>query len=113
MSFDVASHHRRRTRLAEGRANGLERELAKALRLLGLALRVAAGDDCDPIVLLRALEQVDEHAQSPDASSIDDLAALLRETDPAGFTAHAVDDSTAPKGAEFTNVCAAIDRVTA
>ncbi len=79
--FDVASQHRRRTRLAEGRANGLELQLAKALRLLGLALRVAAGDECEPIVLLRALEQIDEHAQSPGAS-IDELAALLRVTDP-------------------------------
>ena len=78
--FDVASHHRRRTRLAEGRANGLERELAKALRLLGLALRVAAGDECEPIVLLRALEQVDEIGQRHGAS-IDELAALLRATD--------------------------------
>ncbi len=85
-SFDVASHHRRRTRLAEGRANGLERELAKALRLLGLALRVADGDECEPIVLLRALEQVDEIGQRPGAS-IDDLAALLRATDPLRVTA--------------------------
>ena len=85
-SFDVASHHRRRTRLAEGRANGLELQLAKALRLLGLALRVAAAGECEPTALLQVLERIDEHAQSPGAS-IDDLAALLRATDPLRVTA--------------------------
>ena len=86
MSFDVASHHRRRTRLAEGRANGLEQQLAKALRLLGLALRVAAGDDCSPSALVQVLERIDELAQKP-GRSIDDLAVLLRETDPLRVTA--------------------------
>jgi len=85
-SFDILEHHRRRTRLAEGRANGLELQLAKALRLLGLALQVAAADECGPNVLLRALERVDEIGQRPGAS-IDDLAALLRATDPLRVTA--------------------------
>lgn len=80
-SFDVVSHHRRRTRLAEGRASGLELQLAKACRLLGLAVQVAAGDECEPTALIQVLEMLDERAQSPGAS-IDELVALLRDTDP-------------------------------
>ncbi len=80
-SFDLLEHHRRRTRQAEGRANALETQLAKALRLIGLAVQVAAGDECEPIALLQVLEQLDERAQNRGAS-IDDLAAILRATDP-------------------------------
>jgi len=40
--FNLLEHHRARTRRAEGRADGLARELAKADRLLALVVRVAA-----------------------------------------------------------------------
>ncbi|MEO5577280.1 MAG: hypothetical protein ABIR67_10270 [Gaiellaceae bacterium] len=82
MSFDLLEHHRRRTRTAEGRADGLARELAKADRLLALALRVAARNECDPLVLLCVLERADEIARSAVPTTVV-LVTLLRETDPA------------------------------
>jgi len=86
--FDIVQHHRKRTRRAEGRADGLERELAKALRLLGLAVTTAAGEDCDPLTLLRVLEAHDAEMQRPRRGpSIDELVQLLRETDPAAVAA--------------------------
>ncbi len=84
--FDLIAHHRDRSRRAEARADGLARELAKALRLLGLALQVAAGNECKPSALLQMLERIDELAQKP-GRSIDDLAVLLRETAPDRVTA--------------------------
>jgi hypothetical protein len=80
-AFDVVAHHRRRTLQAERRAGLFEAELAKALRLLGLAVEVAAGDDCDPMVLLSTLEEMDRQTQYPEPS-IEQLVELLRATDP-------------------------------
>lgn len=80
-TFDVAQHHRDRTRRAEQRANMLEAELAKTIRLLGLAVQVAAGDEADPVTLLRVLEQLDAQPTRTEPT-IDDLAQLLRETAP-------------------------------
>ncbi len=57
--FDVVGHHRKRTRVAEGRADMLERERAKLERLLVLALRVAVGNECEPLDLLRVIEELD------------------------------------------------------
>ena len=79
--LELAAHHRKRTRQAEGRADGLARELAKAYRLLALALRVAAGYECSPLALLRVIEQLDGTIPQR-ATSIDKLAVLLRETAP-------------------------------
>ena len=78
--FDVVQHHRRRTRQAEARADMLERERAKLERLLGLALEVAAGNECKPLVLLRALEVLDRAAETGEPSA--ELVQLLRQTDP-------------------------------
>ncbi len=54
--FDLIQHHRARTRTAEARADALERIQARLVQVLKLAVLVAAGDDCDPRVLLRVLE---------------------------------------------------------
>jgi len=61
----------------------LERERARLERLLALALRVAAGDECQPLTLLAALERIEEEIRRPRSGrTIDELADLLRETDP-------------------------------
>lgn len=73
-SFDVIEHHRHRTRRAEARADGLQRELDNAVRLLTLTARVAAGHDCDPITLLQILEPM-----TRPEPSVDELAQLLRD----------------------------------
>lgn len=83
-TFDVIAHHRERRRVAELRADGLERQRDRLQRLLTLAVRAAAGKDCEPLVLLRALEEMLDTADTiPNGPSIDELVQLLRETDPA------------------------------
>lgn len=84
MSFDLAAHHRERTRRAEQYADSLERQRARHERLLALALQIAAGTDCDPLVLLRLLEEtLDAADRQPSEFSVDELVQLLRDTDPA------------------------------
>ena len=78
-TFDVVAHHRERTRRSELRAEALDRQRVRLDRLLALALRVAAGQHCDPLVLLRVLEQMLDVA---DATDVDELVQLLRDTDP-------------------------------
>ncbi|MEJ7569923.1 MAG: hypothetical protein WKF41_16870 [Gaiellaceae bacterium] len=80
-SFDSVAHLTRRVRRAEQRAEMLERLLAKTLRLLALAIKVAAGTDCDPMVLLTVIEEVDRIAEKP-APTGEELAELLRPTNP-------------------------------
>lgn len=63
-TFDVVAHCRDRARDAEARATMLETEFAKATRLLALAVKAAAGDDCDPLVLLKTLEGLDQVDQT-------------------------------------------------
>jgi hypothetical protein len=77
-SFDITQHHRDRTRRAEQRADGLERELANAIRLLALT---AAAATSDPIGYLQQLDKPEP--------TIDELAQLLRETAPAARQAAA------------------------
>jgi hypothetical protein len=83
--FDIVAHHRERTRRAEQRADGLERHRDHLERLLLVTAQVAAGQDCNPLVLLRAiLEMVDTaDALPPPGRTIEDDLALLRETDTA------------------------------
>jgi len=81
IGFDLATHHRQRTRRAEARADGLERHRQRLERILAIALRVATGDghDADPLALLKVIEELDQTMQR-DERSIDDLARLLRAT---------------------------------
>jgi hypothetical protein len=71
-AFDITQHHRDRTRRAEQRADGLERQLAHAIRLLAIT---AAAATHDPIGYLQKLDKPEP--------TIDELAQLLRETNPA------------------------------
>ena len=79
--YDPIQHHRQRTRAAEARAHALEQVRNRLERLLAITLRAAAGKDCDPLVLLKVIEEIDERAQKPGADW-DELAALLRDTAP-------------------------------
>lgn len=83
VAYDPLVHQRERTRKAEARAEMFERELAKALRLAGLVLRVATSDgkDAEPLALLGVLEDLDRQTQHDEAET-DALVQLLRETDP-------------------------------
>ena len=79
MTFDLAQHHRQRTRAAERRAEHLERQRAKLERLLVLALTVAVGTTgADRLELLGVLEDVDRVA-TESAVADERIAALLRE----------------------------------
>jgi hypothetical protein len=64
-TLPAADYARQRARRAENRVLFLESELAKTLRLLALALKVAARNDCEPIALLTLLELVDASDQGP------------------------------------------------
>jgi len=77
--FDIVEHHRRRTRQAEARADALDAVRHRLERLLAIALRAAAGNECDPAVLLSVIEEIDRKAQEPGAD-YDQLAQLLKET---------------------------------
>lgn len=83
-TFDVVAHHRARTRKAEQRTAFLEAANESLIRKLALAVRIAAGQDCDAAVLMAAIEQMDELAQrAPERGlSTDELLEVLRETDP-------------------------------
>lgn len=59
MSDDLLTHHRKRTREAEREAVAYKAENRRSTRLLALALRAAAGDDSDPLILLRLLAAID------------------------------------------------------
>ena len=76
--FDIVAHHRARTRRAEARADALEHVRRRLERLLAIALRAAAGNDCDPVVLLTVIERIDEESQRPGAD-YEELALLLRD----------------------------------
>ncbi|MEO5575049.1 MAG: hypothetical protein ABIR67_10650 [Gaiellaceae bacterium] len=85
-AFGIIEHNRKRTREAERRADHLERERAKLERLLAVVLDVAVGgtgvDRLELLTMLeKMLEQVDQIRQLPERS-IEDLAQLLRETNP-------------------------------
>ena len=89
IAFDVVEHHRKRTREAERRADHLERRRAELERLLAVCLDVACGHTgVKPLAMLAVLEemlvQVDEIRALPERKSIDELAQLLRGTDPDG-----------------------------
>lgn len=77
--FDPLDHHRQRTRRAEQHAHALEHVRQRLERLLAITLRAAAGNDCDPLTLLKVIERIDEEAQKPGAD-YDQLAQLLRDT---------------------------------
>lgn len=76
--FDIVAHHRARTRRAEARCAALEQVRNRLERLLAITLRAAAGNDCDPNVLLAVIEHLDAEAQKPGAD-YDKLAQLLRD----------------------------------
>ena len=59
----------------------LERELGKTLRLLAITADIAAGNDCNSMVLLAMIEELDRILEKPEPT-IDELVQLLRETDP-------------------------------
>ena len=80
-AFDAVAHHRARSRRAEARADALELQRTKLERLLGRALQIAAGSECEPLVLLAVLEEIDRLAAKP-APTIEELVVVLRETDP-------------------------------
>ena len=82
-AFDPVQHHRRLTRLAEARADALDRHRVRLERLLALALNVATANEreCPNTQLLVALEELDAAVDRP-GPTIDDLVALLRKTDP-------------------------------
>jgi hypothetical protein len=54
--FDLAAHQRERIRRLERDLAGVTGHRDRLERLLALALQVAAGDECEPLALLRALE---------------------------------------------------------
>ncbi len=83
-NFDLIAHHRRRTRAAERRADTLELQRAKLERMLALAVRVASADgrDCDPLVLVEMIEELDRLTLDPPEPTIGELVVLLRDTDP-------------------------------
>lgn len=83
--MSVVAHHRARARRAEERAAALAAQRDRLEQLLALALQVAAGDDCDPIVLLRVLEEIIDGVDARKAE-LDRAAALLRATDPDRLT---------------------------
>lgn len=59
-TFDLAAYQRARIRTLELENTSL-REIRRRLeRIMALLLRVAAGDACDPLVLLKVLEQLDK-----------------------------------------------------
>lgn len=78
VGFDPVAHHRERARRADARAEMFERELGKAVRLLGRAATIAAGNDCDPLVLLSMIEELDRIVENPEPT-IDELVQLLRD----------------------------------
>jgi hypothetical protein len=87
IELDIIAHHRERARLAELRADGLEIQRDRMQTLLMYAIKTAAGNECDPLVLLRALEEMIDTADelSPPGRTVKNDLALLRDTDPAKF----------------------------
>ena len=83
LAFDIVAQLRERARRAELRVDGLERARDRLVRVLALAIQVAAGQDCKPLVLLRALEEMLDTADAlPAERGHEELAELLIETDP-------------------------------
>jgi hypothetical protein len=78
-AFDVLSHYRARAQRAERRVAALEQTRARLERLLAITARVAAGDECDPYTLLRAIELLDDETQK-NTEDYEALTRLLRET---------------------------------
>ena len=75
-------------RVAERLARSIEARARKYERILALAMRLATSDgrDADPLVSLAMLERLDDLIESePPERTLDELAQLLRETDPALF----------------------------
>jgi hypothetical protein len=83
--FDLAAHQRNRIRRLERDLAGVTRHRDRLERLLALAVTVAAGDDCEPLVLLRMLELLLDADGDAGRSelSVDETVELLRRTDPA------------------------------
>lgn len=82
MPFDLASHQRQRIRALERETQHLQTARRQLERLLAITLTVATGSDCDPLTLLAVIEQLEKDKR---VASVDELAQLLRETDPAGI----------------------------
>lgn len=57
--FDLAAHQRGRISALERDNRHLEIVRRRLERIIALLLRVAAGDDCDPIVLLGVIQDLD------------------------------------------------------
>ena len=76
--FHLATHQRDRMRTLERENAHLEQARRRLERILAIALRVAVGDDCDPLVLLQVLEEIDRKRGTP----THELVQLLRETAP-------------------------------
>jgi hypothetical protein len=72
-TFDAIEHHRQRTRRAEARADGLEQVRQRLERLLALTIRVAAGNDVDPVTLLQAIERMDDLAHQDELQQLTEL----------------------------------------
>ena len=79
----LATHHRQRTRAAEARAASAELQRDRLVRVLALAVHVAAArSETDPVRLLCFLDVAVSYREASEAET-DKLARLLRETDPA------------------------------
>jgi hypothetical protein len=83
MTYDLAAHQRERIRTLERDNAGLRTIQGRLERLMALLLRVAAGDDCDPLVLLTVLEHLDSaphvHPAVREAREVIQLEQALRD----------------------------------
>lgn len=77
-TFDLHRHLRARARRAEKRCVGLEDQLTRAVRLLGIVCQYAAGTEWSE--LLRLAEEIDEQEQRAAAWTPERIGELLRET---------------------------------
>lgn len=87
--LDYQARLRVRVRRTEERCGFLERELAKAMRLLAALAQIVAADKCDPLALLSVVEELDERSQAVGAWTPSRTAALLRTTAPSVPSARA------------------------
>lgn len=86
--FNLADHQRRRIRTLERDIRGLEQTRDDLVRVLALTVQVAAGQDCNPVLLMFLIEAYYRQQQERLAALDDDLAAgerflaLLHELTP-------------------------------
>lgn len=78
MSFDLHEHMRDKARRAEQRAQALEQQLDRAVRLLALACQYAAGEQAADLLTL--LEAIDDREQVAATWTTERVVELLRET---------------------------------